>query len=1642
MLASKDITLHSGNKESLESIVGSDSVNLTAQTNPFSTKQLKLQVPEGGSLSDMLKISGIDSSQFLHVFVNDWLVPRSDYEITFPKGGDIIAVKVILGDSGGDKNPLRTIAMIAVMIVAIYAGGVAGAAYGKFWGAVVTGVVSVAGSLAVNALIPLPTAQIDSFAGGNSSDKTYALVGTRNQILPFGCVPRVLGQARIWPPRAAAPYTEIKGGAQYLREIYCLGTGPLTKSNLKIGETDASNFTGLFEYEYLTGSQVSTLYPDDTTQKDLSILLDKYSRKYGDPYGLGNSYWYFDFTTAQWTTQTTEQNTIEITLDLLAPGLLYIDPKGRRSAISVWISIQIKPNGSGSWAWTTNGVSNVRSENLNVLANFTDQGIVEMTGNSGDTLRSSVTFTVPNGYWDIRMKCSSLWGKGSLAILANPEEDERLLDDIYWTSLKSISNSDGTSDNAPCKPQNQNIEYVAIRIKATEQLNGSVDTFNVVCQAHHPVYNGATWSIQSTRNPAWVYASILTDSSNKRALAYSKLNGSNLLNWANECTTNNFNCDGVLTSRAPIREILKQISAVGLASPGMPGEMHGVVRDIEQTIPIQVFTPRNSWGYRGNKVFIDIPHAFRCKFVNTIGQPDEVVVYDDGYDITNATKFETLDFAFINNADHVWRLGRYHLAVIRLRPEVHQINVDMEHIVCTRGDMVGLSHDAPSIGLGSTRIKSITIDGTNVTIVVDEIVTMIPGKNYGILVRTNTDPVSCQINTVPGNTYTLTCTLAPASSAKLAIDNLLIWGELNIEYAPMIVRDIYPSANYSAILYLVDASPGIHDADTGTIPPWESHITLPIDWPMYPPPTPIIDTIISDESVMNYDSNGNLISRMIIKFTSPGVIGKNQPVRVQVQYRIGEINDSYDDRQNNTVYNLASRMVYNNFTYECVKNGTSAGSPPSFTEVPGQTTIDNSVTWMCIGTDTTARMWQDAQTISYDSRTAVIFPVEAGQNYDVRLRFYSEQGIPGDWVSTTHIIQGGTNPPGTPTGLDGIEWMGGIKFVWDSAIEIDFSYWNIRTQIEEEGWSNWERKTNPAHYIFLNETQNAAYPNGARVHIEIIAYDTAENYSNTARLTDITGAVYVPPTAITDISQVSGAFPEIPVLTGNPWSNNTPSAGYVSWSTHDLYYNGNKYSIAAGSTSDNYIFWNNTDTSYLTSQELPTLGPGDFLIGQNTSGTFIAAWTSSVNTVIGSAYIKQAAIIDLHVKDVSAYKIITNTLLTPGVHIGNIYGGDTYLTSTNSTPDDTIVITKNFIGFHTTGNNWPVCIQNDDGVGKFYCGNGANRYLNWDGSSLFLSTDQQSAIVVKSGGSIEIQGGGDLLLIGNDTNPGKILFSGSSYDVIMGVNSSGDIFSIEPVNDQITSFRLSDYFGSGKFFYSLYLGARLESALIANRTGGGGISQLRCNTSSSTAPYVRMYAYNESSDRSVYFQNDTVTWFGSDGHKIADLGRSSAAWAEAYADNWNNVADIPFLDEVILSDGSKKQIDDIEIIRLIKPSNNFDPVLGLTLINDSSLPTWFVSKHRKNSEERIRLLDDKENIDDWVVPFNIRNWHWAQPGDRIRVWKQGTPEYSSDGRLYYSGRTMDGLLMGAIRSQDNFTQDLAAMIERLNLEIMDLKNKI
>lgn len=146
------------------------------------------------------------------------------------------------------------------------------------------------------------------------------------------------------------------------------------------------------------------------------------------------------------------------------------------------------------------------------------------------------------------------------------------------------------------------------------------------------------------------------------------------------------------------------------------------------------FTPRNSWNYRGEMTHAATPHAYRVGFVNASRNwaTEEVVVYDDGYDETNATRVDRVEWPGITDRTRAWKEGRFHLAQQRLRREVHTIEADFEHLVCERGDLVALQHDAIAVGLGSMRIAGRTDNGVTASAVtLDSAATMVAGKSYG-----------------------------------------------------------------------------------------------------------------------------------------------------------------------------------------------------------------------------------------------------------------------------------------------------------------------------------------------------------------------------------------------------------------------------------------------------------------------------------------------------------------------------------------------------------------------------------------------------------------------------------------------------------------------------------------------------------------------------------------------------------------------------------------------------------------------------------------------------------------------------------------------------------------------------------------------
>jgi hypothetical protein len=108
----------------------------------------------------------------------------------------------------------------------------------------------------------------------------------------------------------------------------------------------------------------------------------------------------------------------------------------------------------------------------------------------------------------------------------------------------------------------------------------------------------------------------------------------------------------------------------------------------------------------------------------------------------------------------------------------------------------------------------------------------------------------------------------------------------------------------------------------------------------------------------------------------------------------------------------------------------------------------------------------------------------------------------------------------------------------------------------------------------------------------------------------------------------SQLYTKIPIITGDSWTNNSPSAGYVAWNEHTLYYNGVAYTIAAGNTNLKYIYWLNGASSYTKSNINPTLTDADFVIAVNIDGYHDLAWNAMANQVIGSAYIQNASILN------------------------------------------------------------------------------------------------------------------------------------------------------------------------------------------------------------------------------------------------------------------------------------------------------------------------------------------------------------------------------------------------------------------------------
>lgn len=859
--------------------------------------------------------------------VNGFEIPRAQWADTWPKPDDRIEVLrgVLGGGGGGGKNPLGIILGVVISVVAIWAGpfiagsavlGLTGTA-ASVVGGVITGGTMLAGGMLVNALFPTaqPALSGPTFNDRAKDSPTYSINGARNTANPYGFVPLVLGRHRHTPPLAAKSWTVREGDKQFFNMCVCWGHPDIEVTDFRIGKTILGNY-----------KQVEHVFHQSTTGNDLKLFAKSYNeqsvsatlkqsegwttRTIGEAEDIsvdiafqrgltvinqenGNNEWRTVTFQAQYKKQEDTEwknvvagSRVEIhgKTQTVGGGIfrrpnVYSDWNGNISiGYGIGGDIQIYPNRNPYVSGCNVNISYPGENKARVEVSdgvFDNQGIIEISGAQTKALVKNFRVEgLERATYEVRIKR-----------LTGDTSSQYIMDEATWSTVRAILNEPAFNTPIP-------VCVSELRTQASEQLSGYVDDFNAICHSKVPDWDGEQWTVRTTSNPASLIRYLLTSRHGLNTpYTTAKIDDTALVAFHEWCVEQGHEFNFVCDTEEVVWSRLVQV-----ASPGRGGittdrdGMYSVVIDRSGKTPVQLFTPRNSWGLRVERGFADLPHALRVKFVDEKSDyvQTESFVYADGYDRSNAVNIVEWDYPGVTNWEALWKMGRYHLAKLLHRQMTISLSTDWEWLACRRGDLVGVASDVLMNVFGTARVQRLAyvVDGQEVLAgrpeevpldadgnpllpvgvqLDDSVVFSDPAPaRYGIAIRdTASRLTSYEIVPEYGEERSVLYFKNPITAAQVppfqALASVSILGD---EYAEYLVASITPGDNASADLSLIPyAAKEIEAASEGDIPPYEPPLHLDVIGGTGLP-TPLIMDIRSDESVLIRSASGGTIPRI------------------------------------------------------------------------------------------------------------------------------------------------------------------------------------------------------------------------------------------------------------------------------------------------------------------------------------------------------------------------------------------------------------------------------------------------------------------------------------------------------------------------------------------------------------------------------------------------------------------------------------------------------------------------------------------------------------------------------------------------------------------------------------------------------------
>lgn len=642
-----------------QSLIPGNKVLVTCVLNPFDP------LAEGSRISRlydaglpiramMADVAAIDPDACEIAVSIDGMLLADDgrFDICPAPGMSVVFAAVPHGGGGKGKNPLATILMIAVVIVAAvatwYVGGTGGwaaaagfsAAEASALGAVAGAAIMTVGGMLVNAICPPGTADLSATASADGSkSSTYGWSTEATNIVTEGsALPVLIGTVRIVPP-LIGKYVELAGNKQYLNLLYALADHAIDgATDIRINNNQVGSFSGV-STETRPGNlnQAPIQYFSDT-RTDIAVGAK-----------LSTS----------WVTRRTSGNAVQgIGVGIVCPqGLFYASESGDLATTTVEVKVEFKKVGDSSWtplelynvlpivvAQPSRWSGGYWADSYDILSSSFIKKWIEIEAGSTNWTDhyagERLTATLPTPIW----QNISFWEGPTYDPAAMDVYNQRIKSEWRWIAQDDIVYAPGTvlqshatisdasnsavrrtyyKDNLPAGQYDvrmcflsvpasstryvndtyfeylQEIVYddfslpgtalLAVRALATDQLSGGLPKIDVqASRLTVPVWTGAAYENKPATNPAWACYYLLHDPYLGN-VPVGQIIYADFLSWAIWCDLKGYTVNIYLDQFYNLRKALDMVSIQGRASVVQVGSKWTCIVDKPEDLPVQRF---------------------------------------------------------------------------------------------------------------------------------------------------------------------------------------------------------------------------------------------------------------------------------------------------------------------------------------------------------------------------------------------------------------------------------------------------------------------------------------------------------------------------------------------------------------------------------------------------------------------------------------------------------------------------------------------------------------------------------------------------------------------------------------------------------------------------------------------------------------------------------------------------------------------------------------------------------------------------------------------------------------------------------------------------------------------------------------------